>query len=516
MPASHPVVVPPQVFFRRFSLIAGAAALVLLALLVLLTIWANAQKKQEVLAQAQAQHTLLAQAYVASLQAWLARSTQVADEFAASAAAREFASGFATSGAVLDNFQRIFNQLGEMQRLVNGVAAFNGVAVAVTDPVGLPVLSSVAGQTPTPAQQAAAQEAVAQNRTAIAQARQTPAGVFLDVYKPILGVSEPTQPVGALWVQLPLDAGFAALEAQARDRAGDSAIVLWQKQEGVVFQLTGNPPGLTALAQPLDQPQDQFLTVTHAVPGSPWWVTVQTPLAVALAPWQQYQMTTTLLLVLALGLVAVVIALTYWWLMGLQYRWRLQQQVGEAKLADQAVNALARTIEARDPYLAGHSVRVAEVATQLAARLGADPIDQFALRVAAKLMGIGKLSVPMEVLNKATPLTAAERRQLQAHILHAEKVLLEVDFPAPVHTIISHSAERTDGSGYPRQLAGEAIHPLARVLMVADVFCALTEPRVYREKMSDTDALKVIFAERHRYDEAVLNALAEMLAGPTA
>ena len=108
--ATAPTVLDPKVFFRRFSLLAGAGALLLVALLGLLAVVAITHKKAEVVAQVEQRQQLLAGAYAASVQAWLGRATQVADDFAAAEATRAFASGLTSSGVAVKNFRQLFDQ----------------------------------------------------------------------------------------------------------------------------------------------------------------------------------------------------------------------------------------------------------------------------------------------------------------------------------------------------------------------------------------------------------------------
>jgi HD-GYP domain-containing protein (c-di-GMP phosphodiesterase class II) len=127
--------------------------------------------------------------------------------------------------------------------------------------------------------------------------------------------------------------------------------------------------------------------------------------------------------------------------------------------------------------------------------------------MAARLAGIGKLSVPMEILTKAGKLTDYERSQLQAHTLYAEKILREFHFDQPIADIVGQVHERADGTGYPRQLKAEKIHPLARILAVCDVYTALTEPRSYREKKASAAAIREMQSELAKYDPEVFAAL---------
>ncbi|MCX8101299.1 MAG: PAS domain-containing protein [Geminicoccaceae bacterium] len=183
-----------------------------------------------------------------------------------------------------------------------------------------------------------------------------------------------------------------------------------------------------------------------------------------------------------------------------------------ARLREQLVSALLRTIELADPYLLGHSRMVAELAERLAVRLALDPETIATVRLAGELSQIGKLFVPRDLLTKEGRHTAEESAMMRRHVEHALAVLGGVEFDLPVATAIAQMHERLDGTGYPRGLAGTAIGPAGRVLAVADVFVARTRPRSYRDAASSEHVLAVLRDHPERYDAAVVAALEEELA----
>lgn len=178
-----------------------------------------------------------------------------------------------------------------------------------------------------------------------------------------------------------------------------------------------------------------------------------------------------------------------------------------ARLREQVVAALVRTVELADPYLLGHSRALAELAERLAVRLGLEPRTIATARLAAELSQIGKPFVPRELLTKEGRHDPEEQRRMQAHVGHALRVLEGVELDLPVAAAIAQMHERLDGTGYPRGLAGAAIGPAARVLAVADVFLARTRPRSYRDAAPAAEVLAVLRAHPDRYDAAVVAAL---------
>jgi PAS domain S-box-containing protein len=169
--------------------------------------------------------------------------------------------------------------------------------------------------------------------------------------------------------------------------------------------------------------------------------------------------------------------------------------------------ALVRTIEQVDPFLGGHSQNVHDVGVALAKGLGMSQDEVTTVDIAAMLAQIGKVSVPKEIVAKEGRLSPEELRVMQSHVGHAVRILEQVEFGLPVVDAISQMYERLDGSGYPKGLSDGEVSALARVLAVADVFCARIEPRSYRGAITSEETLTVLEEHPERYDEKVVAAL---------
>jgi putative nucleotidyltransferase with HDIG domain len=175
------------------------------------------------------------------------------------------------------------------------------------------------------------------------------------------------------------------------------------------------------------------------------------------------------------------------------------------------VRKWAQDIESKDAYTLGHCERVSDVACALAEEMGFDQTTMFWFRVGALLHDVGKIVVPVEVLNKQGPLTPEERGLMERHPVAGVELLKEVDFPGDVLPMIRGHHERYDGHGYPDGLAGEAIPLAARILCVADVFDALTTDRPYRKAFEIRDALRLMQADTGRqFDPQVLEVFMRM------
>ncbi len=191
-------------------------------------------------------------------------------------------------------------------------------------------------------------------------------------------------------------------------------------------------------------------------------------------------------------------------------RTRLAREEGIARLRRaifSTVQALANTVELRDPYTAGHQRRVAELARAIAAKLGHPAHTLDGIYLAALIHDIGKIRVPAEILSKPGKLSGLEHQLVKTHVQAGYEIVKAVEFPWPVADMILQHHERFDGSGYPNCLKGDAILPGARVIAVADVIEAMTAHRPYRPALGVEAALAEIGNGRGiRYDAAAVDA----------
>jgi PAS domain S-box-containing protein/putative nucleotidyltransferase with HDIG domain len=178
-----------------------------------------------------------------------------------------------------------------------------------------------------------------------------------------------------------------------------------------------------------------------------------------------------------------------------------------AKTFEQTVESLASIAEMRDPYTAGHQVRVASLACRIASEIGI-PAEQIGvIRTAAMLHDIGKIVVPPEILNKPGRLSAPERSLVEGHAQASYDILKTIEFEFPIAEIIWQHHEKLDGSGYPRGLSGDSILKEARILTVADIVEAMVSHRPYRPALSLKTALEEIGSKKGLlYDAEVVDA----------
>ena len=171
------------------------------------------------------------------------------------------------------------------------------------------------------------------------------------------------------------------------------------------------------------------------------------------------------------------------------------------------VQALSLTVEARDPYTAGHQRRVADLAWAVASEMGLPKDTIEGIRLAAMVHDLGKICLPAEILNKPGKLMPAEMNLIRVHSQVAYDILKTIEFPWPLAEIVHQHHERLDGSGYPQGLSGNGIRLEARIIGVADVVEAMASHRPYRPAVGLDAALAELRLNRGKlYDSDVVDA----------
>jgi putative nucleotidyltransferase with HDIG domain len=171
------------------------------------------------------------------------------------------------------------------------------------------------------------------------------------------------------------------------------------------------------------------------------------------------------------------------------------------------LEALAKAIDARDKYTAGHSERVTTYTLVLARAMKLPDADLEVLSRAGMLHDIGKVGVPDYVLLKPAALDPAERAIIESHVTIGYEMLKELPFLRDALPAIRGHHERWDGKGYPDKLAGNGIHLYARIMTVADSYDAMTSARPYRAALPTDEAARRVRADAGtQFDPAVVRA----------
>ncbi len=149
-----------------------------------------------------------------------------------------------------------------------------------------------------------------------------------------------------------------------------------------------------------------------------------------------------------------------------------------------------------DDYTYAHSMRVATLLTLLGHAAGFKNDDQLILSSGGLLHDVGKMYIPLDILNKPGRLTEEEFEIMKGHVGGTMEYLKKVDnIPPAVFIIAEQHHEKIDGTGYPNGLKGKDLNELARMAAVVDVFSALTDRRVYKDPMSTSKAIGIMVNE---------------------
>ncbi len=175
-------------------------------------------------------------------------------------------------------------------------------------------------------------------------------------------------------------------------------------------------------------------------------------------------------------------------------------------ILEQGIQAIVKLVEKRDPYTAGHQKNVSIIAREIAKDMGLSEDIIETVTIAGLLHDIGKIVVPIEILNKPSKLNKHEFNLIKMHPVEGYQILKDIEFPNPIAETILHHHERLDGSGYPDDLSGEDIEMSARIIGVADVVDAMSSHRPYRPALGIDKAIKELSKNKGiLYDEKVVD-----------
>ncbi len=179
----------------------------------------------------------------------------------------------------------------------------------------------------------------------------------------------------------------------------------------------------------------------------------------------------------------------------------------------QTIKALTSAIDARDPYTAGHSIRVGQLSVEIGRELELPRRELQFLEIGGYLHDVGKIGIRDNVLLKNGPLTPQERALVEEHPRIGLSIIQHVELPQEIIEVVGGHHEKLDGTGYPYGLVGDAVTIFARIASVSDVFDALTTHRPYRPALELRRAAEILRTEvtLGHLDARVVDALFKTL-----
>jgi putative nucleotidyltransferase with HDIG domain len=179
---------------------------------------------------------------------------------------------------------------------------------------------------------------------------------------------------------------------------------------------------------------------------------------------------------------------------------------------DRLVRSFVKAIEIKDLYTRGHSERVAELSVHVAEELGVPYDERRLTRYAALLHDVGKIGVPLCIINKPGPLDDDEFAAIKQHPSIGADILHDIDFLAPAIDIVRYHHERLDGCGYPHGVGEEELSDIVRIVTAVDAFDAMTSTRSYRRALAVEDAVAELRrCAGRQFDPRMVEALAAVV-----
>ncbi|MGM0617323.1 MAG: HD-GYP domain-containing protein, partial [Actinomycetota bacterium] len=148
-----------------------------------------------------------------------------------------------------------------------------------------------------------------------------------------------------------------------------------------------------------------------------------------------------------------------------------------------------KAIEIKDLYTRGHSERVSQLSVHVAEELGVGYEERRITKYAALLHDVGKVGVPLCIINKPGPLDDDEFAKMQEHPAIGVEILYDIDFLEPAIDIVRYHHERLDGRGYPHGVGEQHLSRLVRIVTAVDAFDAMTSTRSYRRALDVEEAI---------------------------
>jgi len=177
-----------------------------------------------------------------------------------------------------------------------------------------------------------------------------------------------------------------------------------------------------------------------------------------------------------------------------------------------SLKVLDKILETKDPYTFGHTRRVSLIAGKIAKELGWDENRILELKMSAELHDIGKILIPLEILNKPGKLSDLEYKMVQGHVQQSYDMLKPYSFPSQLPEAVYQHHERLDGKGYPRGLSEENILPEAKILAICDVLESMISHRPYRQALGmDVTLQELKDNSGSKYDKDIVDVALKII-----
>lgn len=177
-----------------------------------------------------------------------------------------------------------------------------------------------------------------------------------------------------------------------------------------------------------------------------------------------------------------------------------------------SLKVLDKILETKDPYTFGHTRRVAIIAERIAKELSWEENRILELKMSAELHDIGKILIPLEILNKPGKLSELEYKMVQEHVKQSYDMLKPYSFPSQLPEAIYQHHERLDGKGYPRGLVADKILPEAKILAICDVLESMISHRPYRQALGMDATLQELRENAgSKYDKDVVDVVLRII-----
>jgi len=177
-----------------------------------------------------------------------------------------------------------------------------------------------------------------------------------------------------------------------------------------------------------------------------------------------------------------------------------------------ALMVLGKALEMRDPYTSSHNQNVAIISEKIARALGWDENRILGIRLAGQLHDLGKISIPLDILNKPGKLSNIEYSLIKEHVKKCYDLIKDIEFPFSLAEMIYQHHERLDGTGYPRELREDKILLEARILAISDVLESMSSYRPYREALGIEKAMEELISGRGlKYDPNIVDIVINLV-----